>query len=74
MSKPVYWCGAIGREDDFGARITNEFIDGKSNMGPWGIFSPSSWARHSGTGGKLGMGLGQRYQKQPDGRWLKVEG
>ena len=66
-----YWTGDVGTEDDFGANIRDEFIDGKTRRGPWAIMTPSSW-RIRGVG--LGIGQGQRYKKQPDGRWLKVEG
>lgn len=70
----VYWLSPVGKNDDFGDPITDEIIDGKSSMGPWGLMTAASWARHSGTGGRLGTGLGQRFKKQSDGRWLKVEG
>lgn len=74
-SKPVnrYWQGEIGPGDDFGRPIHDEFIDGKMHgRNQWAIMSPDSWER-SGIG-KLGTGYGQRYKKQADGRWLKVEG
>lgn len=70
--QPRYWMGTVPAQDDFGATITDEFIDGKSWMGPWGFFTPGSWALDGC--GKLGTGYGQRYKKQEDGRWLKVEG
>jgi hypothetical protein len=67
-----YWTGDVGTEDDFGVPIANEFVDGRTRRGPWAIMSLLSW-RHAGVG-RLGTGYGQRYRKQPDGRWLKVEG
>lgn len=73
MSTARYWMGTTKVKDDFGDAITDEFIDGRSNMGDlWGIFTPRSWL-HYGCG-KLGTGAGQRYVKQDDGRYLKVEG
>ena len=79
MPKPLmeitrrrYWTGDVGEKDDFGRLITDEFIDGRTMMGPWAIMAPLSW-RVEGIG-KLGLGNGQRYKKQPDGKWLKVEG
>ena len=72
--KTVYWCGTMSKVDDFGDEIADEFIDGKTRMGPWANMTPNSWYENGGTGGKLGTGLGQRYKKQPDGKWLKVEG
>jgi hypothetical protein len=64
--------GHIGDEDDFGSPINEEFIDGKTRMGPWANMSPESWKRFGL--GRLGLGLGQRYRKQSDGKWLKIEG
>lgn len=67
-----YWTGSVGDEDDFGHPIRDEFIDGVTRMGPWANMSPYSWKVHGV--GQLGTGRGQRYKKQDDGRWLKVEG
>jgi hypothetical protein len=67
-----YWEGKVAAKDDFNQPIINEFIDGKTNQGPWAIMTPSSWL-HYGCG-KLGTGFGQRYEKREGGRWLKVEG
>jgi hypothetical protein len=69
MSK--YWQGSTRSTDDFGRPITTEFVDGKTVMGPWASMAPESF-RIFGVG--LGNGRGQRYVKQADGRWLKVEG
>lgn len=71
MSAPVYWSGKIGPADDFKRTLFFEFIDGRTRMGPWAIMSPRSFAQY-GVG--LGTGRGQRYKRQDDGRWLKVEG
>lgn len=49
--------------------ITAVFIDGKTAMGPWANMCVIC---HAGNGGKLGTGRGQRYEKQPDGRWAKM--
>ena len=67
----VVWCGPVPQEDDFGFPVIDEFIDGKTIMGPWAIMCPHS---HAMNGVGLCTGLGQRYEKQDDGRWLKVEG
>lgn len=67
-----YWMGTVPSKDDFGDTITDEFIDGKTKFGPWATMSPKSF-KTNGTG-KLGNGLGQKYKKQEDGKWLKVEG
>jgi hypothetical protein len=72
MADKVYWCGEVGPNDDFGMPLDMEFIDGRTKMGPWGIMTPESFSSYGL--GRTGPGFGQRYQKQPDGRWLKVEG
>lgn len=79
MTKQVFWSGSIGPTDhtgrlfdDFLEPIEDEFIDGKTKMGPWANMSPASFAKYGI--GRLGTGHGQRYKKQADGRWLKVEG
>ena len=66
-----YWCGDVQPVSDFGSKITDEFIDGATTTGPWGFMTPEEHAIH---GRGLGQGRGQRYKKQEDGRWLKVEG
>lgn len=71
MAKKVYWLGDVKASDDFGDEITTQFIDGRTNRGPWGIMTPANHVLH-GVG--LGTGLGQLYRLQADGRWLKVEG
>jgi hypothetical protein len=63
--------GNVPTCDDFKKPIEDEFVDGKTRMGPWAFMTPSSY-RMYGVG--LGLGRGQRYEKQDDGKWLKVEG
>jgi cell division protein FtsI/penicillin-binding protein 2 len=67
-----YRTGEVKSRDDFGLTITNVMIDGKTKNGPWAIMTPTSWRQHGV--GKLGTGYGQKYEKQIDGRFLKVEG
>jgi hypothetical protein len=69
--QPKYWMGTVPATDDFGVPITNFFVDGKTKMGPWATMAPPSYAKH-GVG--TGTGKGQMYNKQPDGKWLKVKG
>lgn len=70
---PRYWVGDVGQYDDFGRVIEDEFIDAPTIQGPWATMTPKSW-RQNGADVKLGTGHGQRYKKQTDGKWLKVEG
>jgi hypothetical protein len=70
----IYWMGEIPAQCQITKRkITSTFVDGRvpGMGGTWGFMHPEEFARY---GGKLGSGLGQRYEKQPNGRWLKVEG
>ena len=53
--------------------ITDTFIDGKTTLGPWGCLCPTCFTFGPGIG-KLGTGLGQKYEKQADGKWLKTGG
>ncbi len=67
-----FWLGLVPSKSDFGGTITDEFIDGATHpRGTWGFMTP---AEHSIHGRGVGQGKGQRYRKQEDGRWLKVEG
>lgn len=68
----VYWQSPVLEQDDFGQPITDSFYDAKTVYGPWATMSPLSFETHGD--GRLGTGRGQRYQRQPDGRYLKVEG
>jgi hypothetical protein len=67
-----FWTGPVPDKDDFGDPIKNVFVDGKTNRGPWAIMSAVSW-RIYGIGA-YGTGLGQRYVKTAEGRWMKTEG
>jgi hypothetical protein len=68
----VYWTGNIGPKDDFGVLYGTIMYDGKTAGGPWANMCESSWKKFGC--GKLGTGYAQKYEKQADGRWLKVEG
>jgi hypothetical protein len=69
--KPVYWVGNVGEKDDFGNPITDTIIDGVTTYGSWALMTPEC---HSEYGRGLGIGRGQKYVKQADGKWLRVEG
>ena len=59
-----YWLSPVGNKDDFGDTIKDEFIDGKTQYGPWALMTPKSWIQFGV--GRFGTGYGQRYKKQPD--------
>ena len=56
--------------DVCGEAIDEQFVDGKTKMGPWGILCLDC---HVDVGVGLGTGKGQRYRLM-DGRWVKIEG
>lgn len=67
-----FWCGAAPAQCDICQEaITDTFVDGKTMMGPW---ANMCLICHRQEGRGLGMGCGQKYQKQADGRWLKIGG
>lgn len=71
----AYWLSPVPDLDDFGNPIHDEFIDGATSVsvgGAWAIMTPFAWTVVGR--GSLGLGKGQRYKKQEDGKWLKVEG
>lgn len=72
IEEAQYWSNSVGNEDDFGDTITDEIIDARTKIGPWGLMTPNSWKKYGFN--KLGAGFGQRYKKQKDGKWLKIEG
>jgi hypothetical protein len=52
--------------------ITGTFVDGATRpTGIWGFMCPSCFATD---GYGLGTGVGQKYELQPDGVWLKTGG
>jgi len=72
MKKQVFLDGNPPETDDFGIAILSRFVDGRTNLGgAWATMAPMSYMTH-GVG--LGLGRGQQYDKQADGRWLKTAG
>jgi hypothetical protein len=87
MARQVYWQGkAPDRCDLCQRKIVDEFVDGavfqpQTNLekalgvprkqGPWAHMHVDCHRTH-GVG--LGVGAGQQYKLQDDGRWMKVAG
>jgi hypothetical protein len=67
-----YWMSPLGDTDDFGDKYDKVMYDGKTKMGPWANMTETSYKQFGI--GRLGLGYGQKYEKQADGRWMKVEG
>ena len=68
-----YWLSPLGGFDDFDRPYKGVMYDAKTKFGPWANMTEESYMEHRYFD-KLGLGKGQKYVKQPDGRWLKVEG
>jgi hypothetical protein len=62
------WLGNVPQYDDFGHLVITQFIVGETSSGLWAFMSLLSFRTHGVPG------LGQRYVRQKDGRWLKMEG
>jgi hypothetical protein len=45
--------------------------DAQTTLGAWANLCQTCFNRY---GKGIGLGVGQRYQKQEDGRWLKTQG
>jgi hypothetical protein len=74
VSEPRYWLSPPPRAcDGCDDTITDVFYDAKTSMGPWGLLCDRCFTHGPGLG-KLGTGLGQKYEKQPSGKWLKTGG
>ncbi len=73
--KTVTWSGPVPFECDVcHDPIDDEFVDGKTRLGPWANMCPSCHGRH-GVG--VGLGRGQRYRQNPNREGVvfeKVEG
>lgn len=74
MATETYWLSPLEDkcqtcDQPFGKLM----YDMKTNMGPWANMCNDCALLGPGIG-RLGTGLGQKYQKQSDGRWLKVAG
>jgi hypothetical protein len=68
----IYWMGEVNRCGICNGKILKTFVDGRTVRGPW---QPMHIRCHALFGVGLGVGMGQRYEKQADSkRWLKVGG
>ncbi len=72
MSEKKYWIGLLGPVDDFSSSYKDIMYDGKTKMGPWANMTEESWKKYGC--GRVGQGYAQKYQRQEDGKWLKIAG
>jgi hypothetical protein len=72
MLKPIYWTGPLDKACQLtGKPFRGVMYDAKLPGYGWGNYCEAAFLKY---GGQLGMGLGQKYQLQSDGKWLKVAG
>lgn len=67
----VWWTGEVPARDDLGRPLRGVMYDARTRIGPWALLCQESYDL---VGMGLGVGLGQRYEQQPDGRWLQTAG
>jgi len=74
IRRPTYWSTPLTENDSWGQPYGDVMYDGKvrAHNGYWANFSQASWEKYGC--GILGIGWGQKYIKQSDGKWLLVEG
>ena len=70
---PVYYAGEPDKCDlcfrSFA--LMTVMYDGQTTMGKWADMCQTCFSRF---GRGIGQGIGQRYSKQEDGKWLKTAG
>lgn len=71
--QPVYWLSPVTGCDVCGTAFDKVFYDAKTSQGPWACMCPTCQTFGPGLG-KVGLGVGQKYELQENGRWLKTEG
>lgn len=72
MGSPIYWCGPLSDNCQLsGKPFGDTMYDANLPGVGWGNFNEETF---NSRGGRLGTGFGQKYEKQSDGRWLKVAG
>jgi len=70
MPDRTEWTGQ--KTCDYCGKTAATMYDSASKEGPWAFMCPECWKEHGF--GKLGVGFGQRYDRDPDGRFFKTAG
>lgn len=69
---PVYWMGETDKCQVCQKPLRTKLVDGRLKAsGQWAVLDLGCHRVH---GSGVGVGKGQVYAKQENGRWLKVEG
>jgi hypothetical protein len=72
-AKAIYWSGSTPKGcDACGEPFLSSFVDAATYSGHWACLCADCARVH--TRGTLGPGMGQKYELQPNGRWLKTGG
>lgn len=72
--KPTYWLSPLGGCDVCTEPFGVVMYDACVHVRPGGIWANVCQTCFTAYGGRLGLGLGQKYVRQPEGRWLCTEG
>lgn len=69
---PIYWIGPLSDSCQlYGIPFGSTMYDANLPGIGWGNFCERAFIENRG---RLGTGFGQKYEKQIDGRWMKVAG
>lgn len=71
MALPSYWTGFVGKDDISGKPFNGVMYDAKIPGEGWANINQETFDAY---GCKLGVGFGQRFELQDDGRWLCTAG
>jgi hypothetical protein len=71
MSKPVYWNGKITHCQITNKPLGDVMYDARLPTGQWGNIGQEAFEAYRC---RLGVGFGQKYERQEDDRWLLIEG
>jgi hypothetical protein len=72
MSDRIYWIGSNPTHCQVnGTPLGDVMYDANVPGIGWGNIGHDAFVSY---GCSLGLGRGQKYERQPDGRWLKVAG
>jgi len=72
MKVQKFWFGSVPKSCDICcSQITTNFVDGLIVLGAWANVCLDC---HKKFGCGLGVGKGQKYEKQPNGKFLKIAG
>jgi hypothetical protein len=71
LQRPLYWIGVLRGCNVCGGEFDGTMYDAKTHTGQWGNLCGGCFESHAGS---LGLGLGQKYVQQSDGKYMCVEG